>query len=157
MNIRKGSTTSRVISIVGTILAVTLILANINSIYGLLSTVCPIGSTGVVASANLGVFQESQCINNVTSINWGTLSAGGTNSVTVYVKNIGTVPLTLSLSTGSWSPAGAQSYMTVTWNYAGATIQPNGVQAVTITLTVSASIQGITNFSFNVIITGTQV
>jgi len=144
------------IGIAGAVLAVTLILANANSIFGLLTAVFPIGNTGVIASANLKVYWESGCTNEVTSVNWGTLSPGDVESVTLYVKNTGSVDLTLSKSTDDWSPASAETYLTLTWSYAGEQIEPNGVLSATLTLTVSESITGISSFSFNIYITGTE-
>ncbi|MEM3480033.1 MAG: hypothetical protein QW702_00470 [Candidatus Bathyarchaeia archaeon] len=73
------------------------------------------------------------------------------------MKNTGNVPITLSLSTENWNPSNAGSYMTLTWDYTSETkIQSNSALKVTLTLTVSSSIQGITNFSFNIVITGTE-
>jgi len=157
MGSEDGSSHARkALGILGATAAIGLVLANMNSIFGLLSAVYPIGSSGVVSSANINVYWESGCINNVTSINWGTLSPGQSKNVVVYVKNTGTVALTLALSTDGWSPAGAATYLALTWNYGGVQIQPNQVLAVTLTLTVSESIEGITDFSFTIYIAGTQ-
>jgi archaellum component FlaG (FlaF/FlaG flagellin family) len=153
----KGSKTRQILGIMGAALAIGIIVANANSIYGLLSAVFPITSSGVITSAGINVYKESQCLNNVTSINWGTLSPGGSTSVTVYVKNTGSVNLTLSMRTDSWTPAAASTYLTLTWNYAGGQLKPNDILAVTFTLTVSGSITGISSYSFNIYITGTQV
>jgi len=152
----KYSRTRQGLSILGLVLAIGLVVANADSIYGLLTTVFPIGNTGVIASAGLGVYSESQCVNNVSSINWGTLSPGQSKSVTVYVKNTGNVKLTLGMTTENWSPQGASAYLVCGWNYTGQQIQPSQVVAVAFTLTVSSSIQGISSFSFDVRITGTE-
>jgi archaellum component FlaG (FlaF/FlaG flagellin family) len=157
MNSENSALTRRAISIVGIILIVTIILANTNSIYGLLTAVTSIGSSGVVSSANIGVYQESQCINTVSSINWGTINPGGTATYTVYVKNTGTVTLTLSFTTSGWSPSGASAYFTLTWSYTGSQINPNAVVPITFTLSLSQSVTGVTNFQFQITITGTQV
>jgi len=154
----KGSLQAKkALGILGATAAIGLVLANMNFIFGLLSTVYPIGSSGVVSSANINVYWESGCINNVTSINWGTLSPGQSKNVVVYVKNTGSIALTLALTTDGWSPAGAAPYLALTWNYGGGQIQPNQVLVVTLTLTVSESIEGIADFSFTIYVTGTQV
>ena len=158
MNFESGSTSARkAIGVMGIVLTVTLIMVNTNSIYGLLSAVTSIGSSGVVSSANMGVYQESQCINALSSINWGTISPGGTATYTIYVKNTGTVALTLTFTTGSWSPTGASTYFTLTWSYTGSQINTNAVVPITFTLSLTQSVTGITNFQFQITITGTQV
>jgi hypothetical protein len=115
-----------------------------------------ITSTGtIVTSPNIGVYSNSLCTTNVTAINWGSVGAGGSITQTVYVKNTGTGSMTLSLSTNGWTPAGASSYITVTWNRAGTVLTAGQSVAATITLTVSSIISGITTFSNTLIISGT--
>ena len=141
----------------GVLVATSLILANSNYIFGLLSTVLPINTSGVITSADLEAYWDSECTNAVSSINWGTIYPGGSKNVTIYLKNTGNVPLNLSLSTDNWSPSNAGTYLTLTWDYSGGQLQAGGVVQVTLTLTVSSNTQGITNFSFDVVITGTEV
>jgi hypothetical protein len=75
--------------------------------------------------------------------------------VTVYVRNEGNVAATLSRATQNWNPATASSYMTLSWNYAGQTLNVNQVFQTRLTLAVSSTISGITNFSFDITITAT--
>jgi len=147
----------RVLGILGVALAIGLVITNANSIYGLLSTVLPIGTTGRVVTIDVDVYWESGCVNKVSSINWGELAPGDSEVVTVYVKNTGNVPMTLEMSTDEWLPLAAQMYIDLQWDYSGGQIQPDGVVQVTLTLTVSAIIDGIADFSFDIVITGTEV
>jgi hypothetical protein len=147
----------KTVNVLGIALAIGLVLANINSIYGLLSTTLNFGNSGIIATANLGIYSDSQCLNKVTSINWGTLDPGISKNVTIYVNNTGNVPITLSLSTQDWTPQNVGTNLTLTWNYVtGTVIQPKQVTATILTLKVSQNIKGITSFSFNIVITGTE-
>jgi len=115
-----------------------------------------VSSSGTITtSPNIGVYSDSGCTTNITSINWGSVAAGGSVTRTVYVKNTGTGSMTLSLSTSSWSPSGAGSYITVSWNQAGTTLTAGESVAATLTLSVSSSITGISSFSNSITITGT--
>ena len=69
-------------------------------------------SNGVVTtSANLGVYSNSGCTTNLTSITWGTLNPGGSTTQVVYIKNIGSgLSLTLNMTTSNWS-AGANAQL----------------------------------------------
>jgi hypothetical protein len=58
--------------------------------------------------------------------------------------------------TSNWSPSGADNYLDFDWNYGGQSINPNNAIQVTFTLTVSASIEGITTFGFDITIVGTS-
>jgi len=156
-NNKEKSKMKLILRIFGVVFAISLIMANIDLIFGLLTAVLPIATTGVVTLAGLNAYWDSGCTNEVTSISWGSMYPGSSKNVTIYLKNTGNVPITLSLTTDSWNPSNAETYFTLTWDYSGGQIQPDEVLQITLTLTVSGDVQGITNFSFNVVITGTEV
>ena len=122
---------------------------------GLLTVNESLVSSGVVAGPDIGVFSDSSCAQNMTSINWGTLNPGQTVARTAYVKNLGNTPLTLSMSTSNWNPTNANGPLIMNWNRQNVVINPGNYAVATLTLTVSPDISGITNFSFNIIISGT--
>lgn len=109
---------------------------------------------GTVKAMGVGVYWDSSCNNQVTSIDWGAVEPGSTKDVMVYIKNEGNAPETLSLETENWNPQIASSYMSVTWDYEGQIISVGGVVQVTLSLSVSGTIGGITSFSFDIVITG---
>jgi len=125
------------------------------AIFGLLTKTATVGGTGVVKSVGVGVYSDSNCTSPVSSINWGTAEPGTSVNKTVYIRDEGNAPITMSMQTQNWSPANASSYITLSWNYAGGSIQPGQVVTVTLTLSVSAGISGITNYSFDILITAT--
>jgi hypothetical protein len=57
------------------------------------------------------------------------------------------------MATNNWNPSNAKTYLTLNWNYAGQTLAANQVQQVTLTLTVSSTVTGISNFGFDIVIT----
>ena len=90
----------------------------------------------------------------MSNVDWGKVGPGGSVTKTVYLRNEGNSEVTLSLSTASWSPANARDYISLSWNYGGQIIAPNQVVQITLTLSVSNSINGITDFYFDIIIVG---
>jgi hypothetical protein len=72
----------------------------------------------------------------------------------MYIKNEGTTPLTLYLDTSNWTPTNAADYISLSWNYNGNTVESNQVIQITMTLSVSQDINGISNFSFDTVLTG---
>jgi len=153
---KKDQRTREIVGIIGIALAIGLVLANVNSIYGLLSSLVNIGTTGIVKSPNIKVYKESGCINEISSISWGLIDPGASKNVTIYLNNTGNVPITLTQKTQSWNPANASTYISLTWDYTGTKIQPQEVIPITLTLKISATIQNINNFSFDLVITGTE-
>jgi hypothetical protein len=92
----------------------------------------------------------------LTAINWGLVSPGETVNKALWIRNNGTAPVTLSLSTANFNPAAAETYMTLSWNYAGQTLQPGDVAAASLSLMVHQNIQDVTAFSFDCIITASE-
>jgi hypothetical protein len=111
---------------------------------------------GTVSAVNVGVYTDSACTSNCTSLSAGTLAPGASKTFTVYVKNTGTVPMTLSMTTSGWNPSAADGPITLTWNREAYSLAAGASVSATLTLAVSSSISSsITSFSFNVAITGT--
>jgi len=129
------------------------LVASAGLTFGLLTSTVNITNTGVVATVNIGVYTTQQATTNLTQINWGSMSPGSSYTYTGYVRNNGNVGVTLSMTTTSWSPAGA-SVIGVSWNYNGTVVTPSQVRAVTWTLTIPSSISGVQNFSFDIVVTG---
>jgi hypothetical protein len=145
-----------VIRVIIVVLTLSIVMLNADVIFGLLTTVLNINTTGVIASVNIKCYRESECLNSYSTIIWGTLNAGSSRSVKAYIKNEGNIPLKLSLTTADWNPQHATNYIFLTWDYSNTVLQPNDVLEVTFTLTVSGSIQGIDNFSFYIHLTAEE-
>ena len=107
---------------------------------------------GTVKAVGVGVFWDSNCTSPISFIDWGMVEPGSMNNVTVYVRNEGNVVASISLATKNWNPSNAFDYLILSWNYDGRQLNPLEVVQVTLTLTVSSSVQGITSFSFDIIV-----
>jgi len=127
------------------------------SIYGFLSSVLTLRGTGDIRTIGVAAYWDSNCTKEVTTIDWGLIEPGSSKSVTIYLKNEGNTPITLSLNTTDWSPSNASDYLSLSWDYLGDEIKGGEVIRVSMTLTVSPNISGITSFSFNIIITAREV
>ena len=127
------------------------------TIRALLMSSVSVPSVGTVKAIGAGVYWDSGCTIPVSSIGWGIIEPNETkNSDPVYIKNEGNADITLTMETENWIPSEASDHISLSWDYIeGTTISPDGVVTVTFTLSVSSSIEGITSFSFDIIITGT--
>jgi hypothetical protein len=123
---------------------------------GVLSSGKTLQSSGTVKAVNVGVYWNSACTNATSSVNWGLVSPGTSQNVTLYVRNEGNTVLRLSMTSQSWSPANASSYMSLSWNREGTSMNASSVVTANLSLAVSSSIAGITSFSFNIVIVGTE-
>ena len=134
----------------------TMAVASVVVTYGLLFGSKTISNQGNLNTIGVGVYSEAACINEVETINWSYLEPGATKDVTVYVRNEGTVPMTLNMTVGDWNPSEASAYMTLTWNSESSQVNVQSVLQAVLTLSVSSSISDVTNFSFDITITGTD-
>lgn len=115
-----------------------------------------IANAGSVKAIGVGVYWDQSCLNTVTSIDWGVLEPDSNVNKTVYIRNEGNIAATLSMATSNWNPSSASDYMTLSWDYGGQTLDANEVIQVELTLSVSASITGITSFSFDITIAANE-
>ncbi len=115
-----------------------------------------VATTGtIVASPGLSLFSDSGCTTPLTTLDWGSISPGGTATKTVYIKNTGGTPLSLSLATSNWNPSSANGPLSISWNKNGAVLASGQSTAATISLAVSSTASGISTFSVQINISGT--
>ena len=117
---------------------------------GYLDTISVPEVVGVGKSIDL--YWDAQCKNAVQSIDWGTLVAGNTGNVTVYIRNEGAENTILDLNVSGWSPLQAASYMNIDWNYSGTPVPSGTIVPIMLVLTVDQDIYNITDFGVNITI-----
>jgi len=121
-----------------------------------LSTSVNIPLNGAITAINLGVYTDSGCTQTCTALNIGAITPGSSQTQTVYVKNTGNTPETITLTTGTWSPSNADTYISLTWNRQNTVLSAGESTAATITITAASDCSTLTTFSCSVTITGTQ-
>jgi hypothetical protein len=125
--------------------------------YGVLTSSKTVGTTGKISTVNVGVYKDSACTQTASSIDWGNLTAGGTATYVLYIKNTGNTKETLSITTNSWSPTSTSQYLTITCDQNNAVLTVNQIVKATFTLNVSSTTNSsIAAFSNNIVITGTM-
>jgi hypothetical protein len=139
-----------VVALAITALALTLTTA------ALLSTNQTVPLNGTITAVNLGVYTDSGCTQTATALNVGTLNPGSTTTQTVYLKNTGTIPETLTMTTNNWTPTNAPTYLTLSWNRQNTVLTAGQSIQATLTLTAASNTGSLTTFSCDITLTGTQ-
>lgn len=134
-----------------------LLIASGTVVLGILTTQRTINSTGTIFIDNLNfqAYVDSDCTQIATDLSYGQLRPGDVGTKTIYLKNIGNIPMTVSCTFDTWVPSNANQYLTPYWDAEGVLIQPGQVRIVIYSLTVSPSITGITTYSYRGTITAT--
>jgi hypothetical protein len=140
-----------------TIALVLMAIALSATTYGAISVNKSLITNGSInVTANLGLYSDFGCTIGLSAIDWGATTAGNNITRTVYVKNIGAgTSLTLSISTSNWNPTTANGPITISWDKEGTRLLPGQSTTAVIKLTSSSSIVDITNFSVQIMISGT--
>lgn len=120
---------------------------------GFLDTVSIVESVEA-PEVTIEIFYDSGCTEPVSSIDWGTLEPGDASNTTIYVKNLGETSVLLYLNTQNWDPSEASQHITLDWNYTDSALEPDESIAVELTLTVSPDATDVTDFSFEIVVTG---
>jgi hypothetical protein len=132
-------------------------------------TSAPSSTSEPVSTLQLGLYRSypTQVSRQVLdNIDWSMIVPGqARNSSTIYFRNEGTVPLTMTFSPSNWvfhDAAGnllSQSYsqyFTLTWDYDNSAIKVNEVRPLVFTLAVSSNLTDVASFSFNLVVTMTS-
>jgi hypothetical protein len=142
------------------------------SVMGLLQSSERIGASGIVVrpapppdpplpppdppppepSIEIDVYGDEGCTVVLSSVDWGSVEAGGSVDRVVYVKNSGDGGVVLSLLTENWIPEAAADYLMLSWDYDGGVLGSGGVVGVTLTLDVDSSVSGVDDFGFDIVI-----
>ena len=119
--------------------ALSMWLSSINSLY--IPSVSNIRTVGVKA------FWDINLANEIEEIQWGTIYAGESKNVSIYLKSVSNVETTLEIEATNWTfrssdnsivqgPSEVSLYLTLTWDYNNVEVAPS--EAIYVTLTLSA-------------------
>ena len=144
-------TNNLTIALIGTVIVLALVIGLI--VYS--TTLTSTGTIIPVKTVNCAVFFDSAATKPVSAINWGALQAGATESVSIYLENTGNTPINYTISTAAWNPAAAAAYISLSTSTLPTNNAASSIIPLTLTETISASITGITSYSYNIDINAT--
>ena len=121
------------------------------TLFSFQTTNIPIVSA-VETTNSIGVYWDENCQNQVGSLDWGSLYPGATRSRRLYVRNECNESLVLNITSENWLPLIAQQDITLASDYPCGPICKNQVTPITLVLSVSPKITGITSFKFDLTI-----
>jgi hypothetical protein len=113
-----------------------------------------LGGSITTNTANIGAYNDLQATTLCTNIDWGTLNSGSIATKTIYIKNTGNITETLSMTSTDWNPQTAASSILLTWNRESSTLQAGAITPATLTLNIAADTGDISDFDFNIVISG---
>jgi hypothetical protein len=115
------------------------------------------GSVGgnITSTIDIKVYNDPEATSICTAIDWGNLNSGDTATKTIYIKNMGNVSEKLSMIATDWTPPTATQSLYLTWTQEGTPLAAGEVVPATIVLKIASDTGDLSDFSFNMIISGT--
>ena len=107
------------------------------------------GSRGIIVTGDYLKVDKS-------SIDWETLYPAQNKTMDILITNEAPTAQTLSMTTAAWDPANATDFISLTWNYTGSSVAAKASIPVALTIHIDPLINGIQNFTFNIILSGVQ-
>jgi hypothetical protein len=111
--------------------------------------------SGVITSVPIGVYWDAGCTSPVESINWGNVTVGGVETLTMYVENFGNESFYLTVQMVNWQADNASNV--ASFSCEEPQIGPGQVAMVDPTLTIFPNASGVSSFSFDVAFSETFV
>lgn len=143
--------TAKIVAIIIASIAVTITFTTIAA----LTASQNVDLNGTINTINVEVYHDEMCTQPCSNINVGTLNPGSTFTKTIYIKNTGTLPETLTMTTNNWNPTTAGNYLDLSWNRQNYILNSGATCEATLTLTVATNTDSLTTFGFSATITGT--
>lgn len=112
-----------------------------------------ITTSGVVASVGLEVYKDQSLTTRLNSVDWGIVYPGSNRSVPCWIKYTGNVNASLAFTAENWDPPEASVISFSSDFIPGTMIRPGEVVKVILTIRIPQSVQGITSFRFDIIVT----
>lgn len=125
--------------------------------YGFQSGFWIVQNSGLIHTIGVSVFEDEALSRPCTSIVWPTLMPGENGSYILWVRNDGNFPVVLHMNSSGWIPPQASLYLSLSWDRENEILADYGVVNATLILQVSPEIQGITNYAFNLTVSGQVV
>jgi hypothetical protein len=111
----------------------------------------------VGASSDFALYSDQSCTTPLSSINWGSLTPGQNVTRDVYLKNLASLEITeFHVAAANYTPLEAENYLSLSLaagEPGNVPLQPQQTIDLALTLSVNPSVQGITEFSFNIVLT----
>jgi len=142
--------------------SVIMILAASSSVFAVLVSQKILPSTGIVivvqpppppATIGLEVFSDASGTIKIEMIDWGNLNPGSTGHKTIYLRNTGNTAGVVTMTAGNWNPIKTQNITKLSWDKESAVLGQGQIIQANLTLEVSGSVEGISEFAFDIIFT----
>ena len=105
-------------------------------VFGFITDQNTVNTSGVIADVSLGVYADDSGTQSLNSIDWGICYPEQTVTVVAYIKNLGTVDITLAIETNNWSPTVATSHLVFSEDGSDKIVKPGEITQINFTLNI---------------------
>lgn len=115
-----------------------------------------IPSSGRIITIGISIYKDSGKVESYTLVEWGALAPGDVVTKEAFIFNTGNRAVNVSLTNENYVPVEVPLHIGMAWDSEGVIIQPDEYHRALITLSVSPTITGIDEFTFDMVFTGEE-
>lgn len=117
-----------------------------------------ISNNGKIDAVGVELYSDEGLSTKLYAISWSPIREGDVKTFNAWLYNSGSVPITCSMNIENFLPDGVDTVLTISWNYAGTTLNPSTSLYVIISLTVAQDAQTFrgSSFSFDIHVSGLE-
>lgn len=108
-----------------------------------------------VSTIAVGIYLDHACVNEASSLSWGTLTPGKTAQNVVFLRNEGNTGTVLAKIVSDFNPMSLSNYLSLSWDYDNQPVASGNVIKVKLYLSVAPETPPNTDFGFSITITAT--
>lgn len=139
-----------VVTVIGVVLSGAVI-----GVIGVSTFLKVINTSGVTGSIGVQVYSDVGLTTVINSIDWGVILPNDTVWRDTYVKNVGSVPVSLVISV-VWLDNASASVFDTFDSYDASILMPNDVLPVSFGVTAGFDLSGVSSFAYDIHITAVQ-
>ena len=83
--------------------------------------------SGIIVAVGIEAYSDAKLTHKATEVSWGLVPLGSTTERALYIKNNGTMPITLTFQVAEWNPTEAAQFISLSWNCTNTALQSSEV------------------------------
>ena len=101
-------------------------------------------------------FADSECTQKITELNWKIMKEDDKVTKTLYLKNIGDMPVILNMKVSEFIPSDIRELISLSWDMEGLSLNPGESTPAQFYFSLNKMIKGIDEVDYNVTVSSIE-
>ena len=99
---------------------------------------------------NIEFYEDSECTNKITELNWKIMKEDDKVTKTLYLKNTGDMPVILNMKVSEYIPSDIRELISLSWDMEGLSLNPGESTPAQFSFSLNKLIKGIDEVGYNI-------